>query len=386
MSKRYHFGQLNPATMPQNGKYVDKTRPGYFDSLKTIVANDKKPNFLKKIYGPLKGVVLRVENPESSNFNTILNWLDLTDQTKNSFQKLRVRIPELHAHLPDPDIYGDGDEKSNEIIDLYPVFVAQSTNIPAAMPYDIVWVDFIDRENLDEPIYLGKLDSIAASPSTFSAVGNKISKAFDAVANIFSSVDPNSLDQETCGMSRDVTRLPPKCDDTGTSEGDYPVYNAQLVEIAKIKVVKWLNNNKTSKLVRKDVEKSLVLMQQAFIKENGLNSSDITQFINDGFRTYQRQACYYEKYQKCLKEWEQSGANPSTKPFPVARPGFGKHSSGNAVDFNRVQIGNRGTMLWNWLQNNSQRFGWVWRADLRPQEPWHFEFNEELARKNGMIS
>lgn len=386
MNKRYYFGQLNPATMPQNGKYVDKDRPGYHDSLKSIVVNDKKPSFLKKIYGPLKGVVLR-DDTKKGIFNTSLNWSGISKETADQLQKLRVRIPELHAHLPDPDVYGeDGDAN---IIDLYPVFVAQSIGIPAAMPHDIVWVDYIDRENLDEPIYLGKIDAVAASPLTFfsqnSALGTSLTNIADGVRNFFTGVNPNALDKETCAMSRDVTRLPPKCDDTGNSEGEYPVYNGQLVEVAKIKVVKWLNNNGTSKLVRSDVEKSLKLMQQAFISENGLKNSDISQFINDGFRSVQRQQCFYDKYQKCLKEWQQTGANPSTKPFPVARPGFGKHSSGNATDFNRVQIANKGNLLWDWLQRNSQRFGWVWRADLNPQEPWHFEFNEQLARNNGVV-
>ena len=92
-----------------------------------------------KVY---KGIVLYVEDAgDNSWYFKTLESLNpaTTDATK--FHRLRVRIPELHAHIPEPCGVGT-DEPSRAEIEMHPIFVGRATSTEEPKPGDIVEVSF----------------------------------------------------------------------------------------------------------------------------------------------------------------------------------------------------------------------------------------------------
>lgn len=407
-NKRYKFGELNPAEHPQKGHQLD---PGYYsgiDMLNISIKGSTQPRFLKKIVGPLKGIVLRVETPNDNSMDdTWASWIFDKEEEKPQLQKIKVRIPEFHAHLPEPEQYGP--ECPDAIAVLYPTFLAQTSDVPSASPGDIVWVDYLDRENMEDPIYIGRLTDKPLSGGTISTENNKPSSFLDNMKAKLGLSAPtgDSLSGErqdgqipqqserinenngSCLESRDTTLLTPRCPEEEVS-GLYMTTRSDgqggFVELGKKQMTVWKNRNGSKKLVRADLERTLKLMEKDFIEQNGLKPEDVRQFINDGYRNIEKQACYYEKYKECLSEWKQNGSDESKKPYPVAKPGTSKHNNGIAVDFNQVNVNKKGSLLWTWLRTNSRKYGWVWvGGTFNSPEAWHYEFDEELARRNGLI-
>jgi len=67
-----------------------------------------------------------------------------------------ARIPELHAGLEPPEgLLGEATDRDNWLIDQHDIFTAQDTDVPEPKPGDIVWVDYGNRNNFTDPIYLG---------------------------------------------------------------------------------------------------------------------------------------------------------------------------------------------------------------------------------------
>jgi hypothetical protein len=59
----------------------------------------------------------------------------------------------------------------------------------------------------------------------------------------------------------------------------------------------------------------------------------------------------------------------------AAKPGTSPHGWALAMDFGGPAY-YRGTPSWNWLIDNSQRYGWWWAGgSFSYVEPWHWEFN-----------
>ncbi len=160
------FGELNSAERSQNPESLE---PENLDGLDLIALNNSKatsPNILKKIIGPLKGVVIKGQGDQTS-IQTGISFLPFI--SGKTLAKHRIRVPEIHAHLPEPEDYN---EVPPTIACLYPEFIAQSTDIPNVEPGTYVWCDFLDRNNMEEPVYLGPVDPQAASTSTPGAASN----------------------------------------------------------------------------------------------------------------------------------------------------------------------------------------------------------------------
>ena len=135
--------------------------------------------------------MLRVETDSSSP--EAGSWLSATYDaifgTPPQLVKIKARIPEVHAALPIPEQTGDAPGPHQPIIDLYPTFIAQDTQVEAPKPGDIVNVDFGNKNTWDDPIYLGPLFKSAAGPGALGGI---------AGAGIFGN----------CGASQPVAPTP----------------------------------------------------------------------------------------------------------------------------------------------------------------------------------
>jgi hypothetical protein len=93
----------------------------------------------------------------------------------------------------------------------------------------------------------------------------------------------------------------------------------------------------------------------AFLKlQAAAQSAGVSISISSGFRTMAEQQYFYD----CYKSGKCNGGNLA------ARPGFGKHQNGTALDLTPSSS--------TWLQSNYKRFGF---ARTVPSEAWHFQFS-----------
>ena len=123
--------------------------------------------------GPYKAIVLRVEpatgKQEPGNF--LSNTFGSFFGDPPPIVRIKARIPEIHAALPVPKQLGTAAGDHQQIIDLYPTFVAQDTAIEEPKPGDIVNVDFGNKNTYSDPIYLGPLLKPPAGGGAAGGVG-----------------------------------------------------------------------------------------------------------------------------------------------------------------------------------------------------------------------
>lgn len=164
------FGDLNPVEDPKIGRSLDTQTTSATDVIREAALGVFKKDAFENT-GPLKGICLRIDNnPNDVEPNSwiaaVYGAIRIT-----SLKVLKVRIPELHATLPEPAKYGSDAEEANKVIDMYPSFIAASEEVSSkpVAPGDIVLVDFVNRTNLSQPIYLGP---VLSNPNP-GAVGEK---------------------------------------------------------------------------------------------------------------------------------------------------------------------------------------------------------------------
>lgn len=148
--------------------------------------------------------------------------------------------------------------------------------------------------------------------------------------------------------------------------------------------------------------------------------------ITSLYRTQELQSCFWDRYKACLKKWKEAG-EPGTiyekngvknnlgKPAPAGPPSpiaDGSHLSGEAIDLwtgvkreeasdiltlgrasggkvarekakEEARIGKRFSKIWRWLLLNGEKYGFIW-VGSGFNEPWHFLYSADLARKNGI--
>tara|TARA_R110002110_G_scaffold26039_7_gene96244 strand:+ start:11561 stop:14701 length:3141 start_codon:yes stop_codon:yes gene_type:complete len=200
--KDFAFGDLNPIGAPPSGK---KYRPGEtsaLGALQNLNTEQYEANSMADV-GPYKAICLRVESAAAGGQRTNatkLSWLDRIYSIQNAevpeiFLEIKAMIPEIHgAMLPLPRSLGtDGLEPDHQSINRYPTFVAKSRDIALhgiPKPGDIVYVDFGNRKTLQDPVYLGPLESqlaetialIASSDAFKCGIGlNQIAGVGDAM-------------------------------------------------------------------------------------------------------------------------------------------------------------------------------------------------------------
>jgi hypothetical protein len=414
---RIKFGDLNPVDHPNTGHTLDTSILTGYDVFKKTINKTITPTFTDKA-GLYTGIVLRVEKADDSRAG-FFSWLFDSSDIQVNLPKYKIRIPELHAHLPDPVIYGDQRDVLNPdpIIDLYTTFVAKDNQIGAISVGDLVYCDFADQSKFENPVCLGPVTNArnkigAFGPPTdpaseavkqnngelaVSSAGDQIAsgektnnqnptvkpafRSTGKIGDVVVTCEPRGSGEKYGFNVKDPLQNSPSCGKFAATPGQYPITEAapegggKYIELGTAEMVVWENRNGKKKLVRAELEKSLRDLEAAFIKETGLKEKDVKQFINSGYRSFEEQACFREKWVACRKVWrDKLGSDPKLKPSGVGLPGPGKHSKGVATDFNRVRVRNR-NRAWKWLAENAHKFGWVWTGgSFNPVEPWHYEF------------
>jgi len=128
---------------------------------KEFIRDFYTPNVFKDT-GPYKGIVLRIENKNKPEDGSWLSnyFKKFFGDNIPTLTRIKVRIPELHSMLPIPKTIGP-DSEEHFIIDMYPTFVAQNNSPELSKEPEInslVWVDFGNKINYTDPIYLGPID------------------------------------------------------------------------------------------------------------------------------------------------------------------------------------------------------------------------------------
>lgn len=174
MSPRYpEHGVLNRIERPQIREKLDVYNESLTNVFNSVINITHTPNALANT-GPYKGIVLRVEyQPEPKTWATeFYNFVVNSDDQKPNFVQIKVRIPEIHSMLSIPKSLGpESDEPS--VIDMYPTFIAQSQDVPIPAIGSLVWVDFGNKTNFSDPIYLKPVNTTESIPSANGVNGAK---------------------------------------------------------------------------------------------------------------------------------------------------------------------------------------------------------------------
>ena len=175
--KTYAFGELNPVEGSMVQKRMNSRTTDPMRAMRDAALEQYTPNSLEGT-GPMKGIVLMVEeDPTSEGDIPPGDWMSAFFGMEEGeearlpvLKRYKVRIPELHAMMPEPSKYAESSDETGEhmaVISRYPTFIAKDTAISEeheAKPGDLVWVDFGDRVNQTDPVYLGMLFPPASGP------------------------------------------------------------------------------------------------------------------------------------------------------------------------------------------------------------------------------
>jgi len=162
------FGELNDVRNPLIHRRVD-----YDDiSVGTIINNLTEETFTPDGLantGPYKAIVLRIESGVPSPGES-LRWLKrfLSVGGLPPMISVKARIPELHSMLPMPESPED-----HSIIDMYPTFLAESQDLKAPSPGDLIWVDYGNKTNFTDPIYIKEIISRQSMPVAHGSINPK---------------------------------------------------------------------------------------------------------------------------------------------------------------------------------------------------------------------
>lgn len=362
------FGDLNRIERQNVGRALDPRNTKFSD----IVRQQQLDTFKQETFinsGPLKGIILRVDRNVSNEPNS---WISAVFQgeTPPNLLSVKVRIPEIHTALPEPANYGPNAGTSHKIIDMYPSFLAineEVSNKPVS-PGDIVYVDYGNRDNLSDPIYIGPVFN-SSHPG---AVGkNSAVNSENENQNNFLAEPPgNSSDlprallggngiSNTNGLSGSPDDLKPL-----SSINLPPMKNREIAyqngislgEIELIEVPVPLAS-KPGVFVAKRQYDAFAKMVQAGKREG------IYIILNSGFRSMAQQEYLYDGYVK-----RKPGFNLA------ARPGFSNHQTGIAFDIANTQSGQG--QVYVWLANNAHKYGFYneGRFFKGQKESWHFSY------------
>lgn len=120
-----------------------------------------------------------------------------------------------------------------------------------------------------------------------------------------------------------------------------------------------------SNMMRSDAARQLSGMMQEFFRARKKKLS-----LSEGFRSYDTQGWYYNRYIKKLPGWTLA-----------AFPGTSIHGWGLSADLN-VDGGNPSGDDLVWLRNNAAKYGFV--NDVST-EPWHWSYRTDLVRASVVV-
>lgn len=376
-TRRYKYGELNSVDTDQSGMYLDPEYYSAMDMVSITAEQARTPKVIQNLGSPIKGICLRVESfPGQVGYTEgYASTIYSKNDKKPNLVQIRARIPEIHSYIPDPKTYGpEGDSKT---IQMYPIFTAISEDLKVPSPGEIVFLDFGDRNEFNDPIYLGTMEGQPShggyGKTTLSACGGK---SLDPSKNKLGVSAPQG---DTIGSgTKNVESQVPKIKNRPEQKGK--VGNKPNPSISNNDADAWLNgenigpislsiwkNPPGGRFPRRRVSTamlpSLKLMNEAMKREIGWEL-----YVNSGFRTYEEQKKKYEEYLE----------NGGDK---VAKPGESKHQSGRAVDLSVIKDGNRRSLrgnkeIYNWLIKNGHRFNFAW-GEVQSEE-WHWSYTGNI--------
>ena len=387
------FGDLNPVEEPSIGRHLDPRNTRATDIIREAARDVFKKDALNN-NGAFKGIVLRIEtNPSEEEADSWISNI-FGSERRPPLRQLKIRIPEIHAALPEPAKYGKAAGESHKIIDMYPTFIASTQDIserPVAAG-DIVFCDFGNRENLTHPVYLGP---VFAGPTPGAVGETSAQRGFEREAagglcasppvgdTLFGSKgvgtqipsiescgnNPNQLNNNTRGnRDRDAENghadnndggMPPMRQFEDKWRRGQNLGPIELVEIQPPYA------SKSGVYIAKEQEEAFLALREA-AKRDGIRI-----VLNSGFRSYDQQKYLYEGFQD-----GRPGFNSA------ARPGWSNHQSGIAFDIANTGGGRSETYVW--LSKNAHKFGFInsGRFFQNQRESWHWEY---LGENNSRV-
>lgn len=155
---------LNNVTAKKSRRiFSDRSDQSVLAQAKKLIRDSYTPDAFEQV-GTMKAVVLAVIGTFSDS--SLREWkysstLYLSTVDKSTpFVEVRIRVPELHAHLPEPK-----DAEDIIAIDKHPIaLLFESTGSPP-VPGDIVEVDFTDKNNFKDGVITGVITANSSNKS-----------------------------------------------------------------------------------------------------------------------------------------------------------------------------------------------------------------------------
>jgi hypothetical protein len=278
-------------------------------------------------------------------------------KTENKYWlSIKARIPELHAHIPDPTS-NEAKGKVNFYINMHPTFmsaepVGASIEIPA--PGDIIKVDFQDRTNFSQPLYLGRV-----------AQGTLINTDDNPAKQIFVNIrDGGELRTDgglsgagipnNSNVSNGQISPPEECQPIG-DDFAYAKVNGNWQCIGKIS----LSSIGNGQSLRSDAASKFFAMA-------GNCPETITP--STAFRSMAKQTQLFQRL----------------GPGTAAPPGKSNHQSGIAVDIKELSNPNNVNYeaVYSWMSQNAEKYNFYRTVFTRPRnEPWHWEYIDDADER-----
>ena len=411
------FGVLNPMKESMSGKYFDSDNTKPLDIVGRTTIDHFSENILEKA-GQLVGVVLRVDGYTQQGFvdpngyaaTSTLQVRDLSQASAPNLLQLRVRIPELHAHLPVPEGLPDATVESEDhnIINMYPCFVAKSEVISQQVPEpgSLVWVDFQNRSTYQGPIYHGMVEG-EGNPKSLRGIlqedgsvlfeGGGYTSAGGALSNAQTTVF--SSEDTIVSLSPSVPMAPPgfvfkrsqlrklkqnrvrkfaygNCKSEGPPLVSLPggatahPLVAKRLEAMNELWSRWVTrNNYIGKLVPKGNGNGTEAMTNTLEVSNGFRGKNPQYSLdNGGFRAWCRSMLHYYRERESIKTCKQAS---------VLRAFASPHETGLAIDFTNNGLKAVSKTMSAQAKSPAFRFlvlyGWLFGFYLYNGETWHWE-------------
>lgn len=147
------IGVLNPISLNTNTIIFDSRQDSSVNHLRKVIREVSNPNSFDTSTGFI-GIVLYappgiIAPSPGTNFSMIES---VTKYGGINLGQIIVRVPELHAFLPEPE----NEEDFKRIIQ-HPIFTAINDGVPPPKVGDLVIVDFKNRANRTDGLYISKV-------------------------------------------------------------------------------------------------------------------------------------------------------------------------------------------------------------------------------------
>lgn len=123
---------------------------------------------------------------------------------------------------------------------------------------------------------------------------------------------------------------------------------------------------------------------------NDAKKNNINLEITSAYRTKsEQQQIFDSKVAEFAKSGNSYNLAVSMTEKTVAQPGYSEHETGLAIDFSNTSNYNKRIELWNWLELNAYKYGFILRYPMGKEyitgidyEAWHYRY---VGRKDAII-